>query len=72
MNKTKNLHKILGIMFIIIGVILYPTPMPGTTILVVLGFVWFIGKDRTLLFFKKVFNKKMFKLLKVKNIVKKI
>lgn len=72
MKESRTFHKILGITFIITGVILYPTPIPGTTVLVILGFVWFIGKDRTLLFFKKVFNKKMFKLLKVKSIVKKI
>jgi hypothetical protein len=72
MKKSKMFHKILGIIFIISGVILYPTPMPGTSVLVIIGFTWFIGKDKTLLFFKKFFNKKMFKLLKVKSIVKKI
>jgi chromate transport protein ChrA len=71
-NKQNNIHKVLGATFIIIGVVLYPTPIPGTTILAVLGFVWLIGKDRTLIFLKRILSKNIFKKLQIRNIVKKI
>lgn len=72
MNDWKHFHKVVGIIFIVIGVILYPTPTPGTTLLILLGFVWILGKNRTLNFFKGIFSRKMFKFLKIKSIVKKI
>jgi chromate transport protein ChrA len=71
MNKSTKIHKILGIIFIFIGIILYPTPIPGSTLLVVLGFIWIIGKKRTLHFLKEKLNKKLFKFLKIKKIIKK-
>ena len=69
---NKNIHKIIGIIFITIGIIFYPTPVPGTTALAILGFVWFMGKDRTLIFLKRVLNKNIFKKLQIKSIIKKI
>lgn len=71
-NKQNNIHKVLGATFIIIGVVLYPTPIPGTTILAVLGFIWFMGKNKTLVFLKSLLNKSIFKKLQIKNIIKKI
>lgn len=69
---NKNIHKIIGIFFIIIGILLYPTPIPGTTILAVLGFVWFMGKDKTLVFLKKILSKNIFRKFKIKSLIKKI
>lgn len=69
---NKYIHKIIGIFFIIIGIVLYPTPIPGTTLLIILGFVWFMGKNKTLIFLKRVLNKKIFIDLKIKSLVKKI
>ena len=71
-KQRDNVHKTLGIILIITGVILYPTPIPGTTVLIVLGFIWFMGKNKTLSFLNKILNKKVFKLLKIRSIVKKI
>lgn len=70
-KELKNFHKVLGIIFIFSGIILYPTPIPRTTLLIVLGFVWIIGKKRTLHFFKEILSKKMFKFLKINKIIKK-
>lgn len=72
MNNSIILHKILGVIFIIFGLIFYITPVPGTTVLIILGFIFLIGKKRTLHFFNEVLSKKLFKLLKIKKIIKKI
>jgi len=65
-------HKIIGIALILIGLVSYLFPIPGSTLLVALGFVWLIGKDKTLFFLKEVLGKKIFKLLKIKKVVKDI
>ena len=70
--KTGIIHKIIGTALIIVGLISYIFPIPGSTVLVALGFVWLIGKDRTLYFLKEVLGKKIFKLLKIKKVVKEI
>lgn len=72
MNKWEILHKTLGFIFITIGLVFYMTPIPGTTALIVLGFVWLIGEKKTISFLKKILSKKMFKFLKIKNIFEKI
>lgn len=72
MKKWKHFHKFLGLAFIAIGIIFYPTPMPGTTFLILLGFVWFMGKKRTIESIKHVLSHKMFNFLKIKKIVNKI
>lgn len=71
-NKKEIIHKILGIIFIIVGVIFYITPIPGTTFLIIIGFVLLIGEKRTLHFLKRILGDKIFKSLKIKSIVKKI
>jgi hypothetical protein len=71
-RKLENFHKILGLLFIITGVVFWITPIPGTTLLIILGFVWLAGKNKTLFFLKEVLGKKVFKLLKVERVVKKI
>lgn len=71
-EKNKYYHKVLGVIFIIIGIIFYLTPIPGTTFLIILGFVLFIGKNKTLDFFKKILSSKTLKFLKIKKIVKEI
>lgn len=65
-------HKILGVIFIVVGLVSYITPVPGSTLLIILGFVWLFGKGRTLRLLKKILSKKMFKLLKLENIIKRI
>lgn len=72
MKESRTFHKILGILFITFGIIFYLTPVPGTTILIILGFVFIIGKKRTLYFFNEFLSKKVFKLLKIRKIIKKI
>jgi hypothetical protein len=72
MEKWEYFHKILGIIFIVIGIIFYPTPIPGTTALIILGFILLIGKKRTSYFLKEVLSEKMFKFLKIKNLIKKL
>jgi hypothetical protein len=72
MEKFNVFQKILGISFIVIGLISYIAPIPGSTLLIILGFVWLIGKKRTMYFFKEVLSKKMFKFLKVRRVIKKI
>ena len=71
-GNNKYNHKILGVIFIIIGILFYLTPLPGTTFLIILGCVLFIGKNKTLVFFKKILNNKTFKFLKIKKTVKEI
>ena len=65
-------HKIIGIVLILIGMISYVFPVPGSTLLVALGFVWLIGKVKTLIFLKEILGKKVFKLLKIDKVVKDI
>jgi len=72
MKNLNIIHKIIGISFIVVGLISYIFPVPGSTVLVVLGFVWLIGKDRSLYFLKEILGKKIFKLLKIKKVVKEI
>jgi hypothetical protein len=72
MEKLENFHKILGALFIITGVIFWITPIPGTTLLIILGFVWLVGKNKTSYFLKEVLGKKIFKFLKVERVVKKL
>ena len=71
-GNFKHFHKIFGIIFIAIGVIFYPTPIPGTTLLILIGFVWFIGKKKTIESFKHVLSHKAFNFLKIKKIVSKL
>lgn len=71
-DKLKHFHKVFGIIFIIIGIIFYPTPVPGTTLLILVGFVWFIGKKKTIESFRSVLSHKAFNFLKIKKIVEKI
>ena len=70
--KSEMVHKMIGIALILIGLISYVFPVPGSTVLVALGFVWLIGKNRTLYFLREVLGKKIFKLLKIKKVVKEI
>lgn len=71
-ERSIKVHKILGIIFIIVGIVFYFTPMPGTTFLIILGFIWYKGKKKTTAFLKEVFSKKMYESLKIKNIMKEI
>lgn len=72
MFKSGMIHKIIGITLILIGLVSYMFPIPGSTVLVALGFVWLIGKNRTIYFLREVLGKKIFKLLKIKKVVKEI
>ncbi len=54
------------------GLISYIFPVPGSTVLVVLGFVWLIGKNKSISFLRKILGKKIFKSLKIKEVVKDI
>lgn len=71
-NKFKHFHKVFGIIFIVIGIIFYPTPVPGTTLLILVGFIWFMGKKKTLESLRHVLSHKAFNFLKIKKIVEKI
>lgn len=71
-RKYKYYHKILGIILIFTGIILYPTPIPGTTFMILLGFVFFIGKKKTVEFFRHILSHKAFRFLKINKIVNKI
>lgn len=71
-SKFKHFHKVFGIIFIIIGIIFYPTPAPGTTLLILVGFIWFMGKKKTIESFKNVLSHKMFNFLKIKKLVSKL
>ena len=70
--ELKIIHKLIGVSFIIIGLISYMFPVPGSTVLVALGLVWLIGKRRALYFLREILGKKIFKLLKIKKVVKEI
>ncbi|HBA45781.1 hypothetical protein A2W67_01725 [Candidatus Nomurabacteria bacterium RIFCSPLOWO2_02_40_28] len=72
MKKWHPFHKVLGALFLITGVIFYITPIPGTTLLIILGLVWLIGKNRTSYFFKEILGKKVFKFLRLGKLIKKI
>jgi hypothetical protein len=72
MKEYKIFHKILGVLFIFIGIISYLIPVPGSTLLVVLGFIWLVGKNKTLYFFREILGKRIFKFLKIKKVIKKI
>lgn len=72
MKEWRKLHIILGIIFILVGITFYLTPIPGTTLLIVLGFIWIMGKERTLFFLKKVLGEKVFKSLKLEQVIEKL
>ncbi len=72
MKDKITFHKILGMVFIIFGIIMYPTPIPGTSILILLGFVWFMGKRKTISYLRHILSRKAFAFLHVKEIVKNI
>jgi len=72
MKKWHPFHKVLGTLFLITGVIFYITPIPGTTLLIILGLVWLIGKNRTTYFFKEIMGKKVFKFLRLGKLIKKM
>jgi len=65
------LHKIFGSAFILLGIALYPTPLPGTTILVIVGLVWLIGERRSRRFLMKIFGPKIFRRIKAPKIIDK-
>ena len=72
MKKWHPFHKVLGTLFLITGVIFYITPIPGTTLLIILGLVWLVGKNRTSYFFKEIMGKKVFKFLRLGKLIKKM
>ncbi len=72
MNKFEIIHKMIGMGLILIGLISYIFPIPGSTLLIVLGFVWLIGKTRSISFLRKILGKKIFRLLKTKKVVEEI
>lgn len=72
MKKHKLISRIFGILLIFIGIIFYLTPIPGTTALIIMGFILFIGPNKTLVFFKKHLSKENFKKLKIKTVFKKL
>ncbi|GEM_PF-5550897 len=72
MKNYKHYHKLFGVLLILAGIILYPTPIPGTTTLILLGFVWFMGKKKTIQSFKNVLSHKMFNFFKINKIVSKL
>ena len=72
MKEKINFHKVLGSILILIGLILYPTPVPGTTFLIILGLIFVYGKGKALILLKKHLNNKVFKYLKINKIFKKI
>jgi len=65
-------RKIMGVLLILFGIILYITPIPTTSLLIVLGFVFIIGKDKTLIFLKKILSNKTFKKLNIEDFIKKM
>ena len=60
MEEKVIFHKVLGAIFVLLGLIFYPTPLPGTTLLIILGLVFLFGKGRTLRLLKEHLNKKVF------------
>ncbi len=65
-------YKIFGVILIIIGIIFYVTPIPGTTLLIILGLIWLVGKRRTLYFLKEILGNKIFRRFRIKKVVDKI
>jgi hypothetical protein len=57
MGKWKIYYKISGIILIAIGVIFYLTPLPGTTFLIICGFILIFGKKRGIKLLNKLENK---------------
>lgn len=73
MKEWKIFQKILGVFLVLIGLISYLVPVPGSTLLIVLGLVSLVGKNKTLYFLREILGKKFFKFLKIRNIgVKKV
>ena len=72
MKEKINLHKVLGAILFLVGLILYPTPIPGTTMMMILGLILLFGKKKTLKLLKDHLNKKVFKYLKINKIIKKL
>jgi hypothetical protein len=70
--EIETIHKIIGIFLILVGFVSYIFPIPGSTLLVALGFVWLIGKNKALSFLRKILGSKIFKLLKIKKVVEEI
>ncbi|MEI6580781.1 MAG: hypothetical protein WCO07_01270 [bacterium] len=68
--ELEVIHKAIGIFLIVLGLISYVFPIPGSTLLVVLGLVWLIGKYRAISFLRKILGIKIFKLLRIKKIIK--
>jgi len=71
MKEWKKLHIALGILFIVVGITFYITPIPGTTLLIITGFIWLMGKDRTACFLKRVLGEKIFNFFKIESIIEK-
>jgi uncharacterized membrane protein HdeD (DUF308 family) len=71
-RTSVTIHHLLGAILIILGILLYLTPIPGTTLLILIGFVWLLGGHRATHFFKRVLGKKAFKSMKVESVIKKI
>ena len=72
MEEKVTVHKVLGAIFVLVGLIFYPTPIPGTTFLIILGLIFLFGKKKTLHLLKNHLNKKVFKFLRIKSIMKKL
>ncbi len=68
MEKLDTFHKLIGVAMIAAGVIFYPTPVPGTTLLIILGMMWLMGRKKTLSFLKKNLSNKTFNKLKTEKI----
>ncbi|MFA6354990.1 MAG: hypothetical protein WCW65_01015 [Candidatus Paceibacterota bacterium] len=72
MEEKVKFHKFLGAIFILVGLTFYPTPIPGTTILIIMGLILVFGKRKTLVLLKEHLNKKVFKYLRINKIFKKL
>lgn len=71
-RQNMSVHRILGAALITTGIILYPTPIPGTTILIILGLIWAVEKTKTINFLKKTLGEKIFLKLKLSKIAGKL
>lgn len=72
MKKIHDFHKILGLLLIVAGIIFYFTPVPGTTMMIIVGFIWVLGKTKARHLLKKILGHRMFKFLKIQKLIKKI
>lgn len=72
MRDKITFHRVLGIIFIVFGILMYPTPIPGTSFLILIGLVWFLGKRKALSYLRHMLSKKTFAFLRIRDIVKKI